>query len=97
MAITSGLYAVDNSLIGSWGLVDEYGDKTEMVRFNGNEVIFMNTLFRQHEYTEANDSIYFNDSAVIMQYYLLAPNKLLFIIWDTENAEESITLILSRL
>jgi hypothetical protein len=94
-----GLYAFDRSLNGSWGLVQD-GEKIEFIRFNNNEILIMNTLFRSNDYEEADDSIYIDDfdgDSVIVQYYRLSPNKLLFIIWNPNNVSESITLILSKL
>ena len=97
--ICLGLYAFDRSLIGSWGLIMN-GEKEEFIRFNNNGIVIMNTLFRSTDYYEADDTIYiadFDGDSVIMQYYRLASNKLLYILWNTDDPTQSITLILSRL
>jgi hypothetical protein len=94
-----GLYAFDRSLNGSWGLIKS-GEKIEFIRFNTNEIILMDTLFRANTYEEADDTIYidnFEGDSVIIQYYRLAQNKLLFIMWNTDSPDQSITLILSKL
>jgi hypothetical protein len=93
------LHAFDRSLNGGWGVVLE-GEKMEIIRFNTNEIIIMNTLLRAHDYTESDDTIYiddFNNDSVIIQYYRLAANKLLFILLNTDNPEQSITFILTKL
>jgi len=93
------LYAFDRSLNGGWGLV-KAGEKTEFLRFNTNEIRIFDTLFRSRDYEEADDTIYIDDfegDSVIIQYHRLAPNKLLFIMWNTDNVEQSITLILTKL
>jgi hypothetical protein len=95
------LYAFDPSLNGSWGLVKS-GEKMEFLRFNTDEIILMDTLFRSSEYEEEekDNSIYINSfdgDSVIIQYYRLSQNKLLFIMWAVDNPEQSITLILSKL
>jgi hypothetical protein len=93
------LYAFDHSLNGSWGLV-KTGEKIEIIRFSASEITVMSTLFRSGEYAEADDSIYidnFEGDSVVIQYYRLSANKLLFIMWNTNNPEESVTLILSKL
>ena len=94
-------YAFDSSLNGSWGIVME-NEKMEIIRFNSvnNEIIIMNLLFRSNDYSSADDTIHiysFEGVPAIIQYYRLAPNKLLFILWNTDNISESITLILSKL
>jgi hypothetical protein len=93
-----GLYAFDRSLNGSWGLVKS-DEKVEFICFNTNEIIIMNTLFRSNNYEEADDTIYinFDGDSVVIQYYRLSSNKLLFIMWNTDNPEQSITLILSKI
>jgi len=93
------LYAFDRSLNGSWGLVKN-GEKTEFLRFNTNEIILLNKLFRSRDYEEIDDTIYINDfdgDSVVIQYYRLSPIKLLFILWNTDDIEQSITLILTKL
>jgi hypothetical protein len=93
------LYAFDRSLNGSWGLV-KGSEKTEFIRFNTNEIMLLDTLFRSNDYEEANDTIYidnFEGDSVIIQYHRLSQNKLLFIMWNTDNVEQSITLILTKL
>jgi hypothetical protein len=93
------LSAFDRSLNGSWGLVKD-GEKMEFLRFNNNEVIIMNTLFRSTDYEESDDSIYIDDfdgDSVIIQYYRLSSNKLLFIMWNTDDFTQSINLILSKI
>jgi len=97
--ICLGTYAFDRSLNGSWGLIMN-GQKEEFVRFNNNEILIMNILFRSSDYTEADDSIYianFEGDSVLIQYYRLASNKLLFILWNTDDPTQSVTLILSKL
>ena len=99
IGIVYGLHAFDRSLNGSWGLI--YGnDKEEFIRFNTNEILLMNQLFRSRDYEEGENTIYISDfdgDSVIIQYYLLAPNKLLFILWNVDEPTESITLVLSKL
>ena len=93
------MFAFDPSLNGSWGLI--MGDeKEEIVRFNTNEIILYDQLFRSRDYEEADDTIYIYDllgDSVILQYYRLSIGKLLFILWNVDNPIESMTLILSRL
>jgi len=96
---TFALNAFDRSLIGGWGL-KMMNEKEEFIRFGQDEVIVMNTLFHSKDFERAEDTIYihdFEDDSVIIQYYLLSPNKLLFIMWNIDNPLESITLILSKL
>ncbi|WP_461256028.1 hypothetical protein [Treponema sp. R80B11-R83G3] len=98
-SITFSLSAFDRSLNGSWGLITD-GEKIEFIRFNNNEVIIINTLFRATDYKEIDDTIYIDDfegDSVIIQYYRLSPTKLLFIMWNTDNITQSISLILSKL
>ena len=95
------VFAFDRSLNGSWGLVHGK-DREEFIRFNSstNEILIMNTLFRSRDYEEAENSIYISDfdgESVMVQYYLLSSNKLLFIMSDLEKVGQSITLILSKL
>jgi hypothetical protein len=92
------LYAFDRSLNGSWGLVQS-GEKMEFLRFNTSEIVIMNTLFRAGDFEEADDTIAIEleGESVLIQYYRLSQSKLLFIMWNTDSPEESITLILSRL
>jgi len=95
------IYALDSSLNGSWGISME-GEKLEIIRFNSanNEIIIMDTLLRANDYSLADDTIHiydFDGDSVIIQYYRLSPNKLLFILWNTNDITESITLILSKL
>ena len=97
----SSIYAFDNSLDGTWGIVMN-DEKLEMVRFNSSnkEIIIMNFLFRQNDYTSADYTIHiysFDGNSVIIQYYRLAPNKLLFTIWNTDDITQTMTLILSKL
>ena len=99
ICIGSGLFAFDRSLNGSWGII-QGSDKEELIRFNTNEIIFMDQLLRSSDFEEAENTIYVNDSdgdSVIIQYYLLAPNKLLFIFWNIDDPSESYTLILTKL
>jgi hypothetical protein len=91
--------AFDRSLNGSWGLIKD-GEKMEFIRFNNNEIIIMNTLFRSNDYEEVDDTIYIDDfdgDSVIIQYYRLSSTKLLFIIWNPEDIAQSVNLILSKL
>ena len=93
------LYAFDRSLNGSWGLVKN-GEKNEFLRFNTNEIILLNKLLRPRDYEEVDDTIYIDDfdgDSVVIQYYRLSPSKLLFILWNTDDIEQSITLILTKL
>ena len=95
------VFAFDHSVHGSWGLIHGR-EREEFVRFNSstNEIIIMNTLFRSRDYEEAENTIYISDfdgESVIIQYYLLAPTKLMFILWNPDSVEQSITLILSKL
>jgi len=97
--ICFSLYAFDRPIIGSWGLILS-GEKQEFIRFGQNEIIVMNTLFRARDFERAEDTIFipdFEGDSIIIQYHLLSQNKLLFIIWNPDRIEESITLILSRL
>jgi len=92
------LYAVDQTL-GSWGLV--FGEeKEEFLRFGQDEIILMDTLFRSRDFERAENTILienFDGEAVMLQYHLLSPNALLFIMWSVDDPTESMTLILSRL
>jgi len=97
----SSIYAIDSNLNGSWG-ISMKGEKLEIIRFNSaaNEIIIMNTLFRSHEFSLADDTIHifnFDNDSVIIQYYRLAPDKLMFIMWNSDDITEAITLILSRI
>jgi len=94
-----GIYAFDRSLNGSWGLIMNE-QKNEFIRFSNNEIFIMNTLYRSSDFSEADDTIYidnFGGDSIIIQYYRLASNKLLFILWNTDDPTQSITLILSKL
>ena len=98
-SMSFALYAFDRSLNGTWGLV-KGSEKTEFIRFNTNEIIILDTLFRSSDYEEADDTIYINNfegDFVIIQYHRLSPNKLLFIMWNTDNVEQSLMLILTKL
>jgi len=93
------LYAFDRSLNGSWGIFRE-SEKIILIRFNTNEITVMDSLFRPGAFSEADDTFYIDDfdgDSVIIQYFRLSPNKLLFIMWNTDNPEQSITLILSKM
>jgi len=97
----NSVFALDSSLDGSWGISMD-GDKLEIIRFNSvnNEIIIMSSLFRANDFSLADDTIHiydFDGDSVIIQYYRLSPNKLLFILWNSNNITESITLILSKL
>ena len=99
--LVSNVHALDSNLNGSWGISMD-GEKLEIIRFNSanNEIIIMSTLFRSHEFSLADDTIHifnFNNSSMIIQYYRLAPDKLLFIMWNSDDITESITLILSKI
>jgi len=99
--LMSSVHAFDSSLDGSWGLIME-NEKEEIIRFNTakKEIVIMNYLFRQGDYTSGNDTIYisnFDGNTVIIQYYRLAQNKLLFVFWNADNISESLTLILTKL
>jgi len=99
--LVSSVHALDSSLNGSWGISMD-GEKLEIIRFNSvnSEIIIMSTLLRANDYSVADDTIHiynFDGDSVIIQYYRLAPEKLLFILWNTNNITESITLILSKL
>jgi hypothetical protein len=96
--ICVGAFAFDRSLNGSWGLSKD-GEKEEFLRFNNNEISIMDTLFRESDYGKADNSIYIEleDESLLIQYYLLSPKTLLFIMTNTEDFSEAITLILSRL
>jgi hypothetical protein len=96
MGVLSGIYAFDRELNGGWGLIESGGEKIEFIRFNNDEIIFMDTLFRKDEYKETADTIFFDERESLIQYYLLNHNKLLFILWDMEDSDNSVTLILSR-
>jgi hypothetical protein len=99
LCIGLGLFAFDRSLNGSWGLILA-GEKKEFIRFNNTEILIMDRLFRSGSYQEGDDTIYINNfdgDSVLLQYYRLAPNKLLFILWNTDDPTQSITLILSKL
>ncbi|GHV17034.1 hypothetical protein FACS189493_3930 [Spirochaetia bacterium] len=95
LSITVGLCAFDKSLNGSWGLTMD-GEQQEFIRFTDNEIIiFGDTLFRSGDFEEADNSIYIelDGSNFLIQYYLLAPNTLLFIMFDGSN---TMTFILSK-
>jgi hypothetical protein len=91
-------FAFDPSLNGSWGLIKD-NDKQEFIKFNTNEINIMGYKFSQTDYEETDDAFYIDDAegeSIIIQYFRLAPNKLLFIIWNPNNIAESVTLILTR-
>jgi len=99
--ISMSLFAFDNFLNGSWGIIMN-NEKNEMVRFNSDtkEVVIMNLSFHLGDYTEADDTLHianFDGDSVIIQYFRLSANKLLFTLWSTSNITESLTLILSKL
>ena len=97
--ISFSLYAFDRSLIGSWGLITA-GKREEFVRFGQNDIIIMNQLFRERDFESGDNTVYINNfdgDSVIIQYYLLSNNSILFIMWNIDNPIESITLILSKL
>jgi len=99
ICIGSGLFAFDRSLNGSWGII-QGSEKEEVIRFNTNEIILMDQLFRSRDFEEGENTIYIDDfdgDSVVIQYYLLAPNKLLFIFWNVDEPTESLTLILTKL
>jgi hypothetical protein len=98
ISITCSLYAFDSSLNGSWGLITP-DEKEEVIRFNTNEIFIFGGLFRSHEYDEGTDTFYIQDmtGGAIIQYYLLAQNKLLFIVTNVGSPSESVILILTRL
>jgi len=92
------VFAFDPSLNGGWGLIKN-DDKQEFIRFNTNEIVIMGYKFTQKDYEEADDAFYIDDvdgESIIIQYFRLSPNKLLFIIWNPNNIAESVTLILTR-
>jgi hypothetical protein len=97
--IGSGLFAFDRSLYGSWGLVLSE-EVEEVINFYGEEVRIFNQTFDSSEYEEAEDTIYIGDyegDSVMVQYYLLSQNKLLFLMSNLDDPTESMTMILSRL
>jgi hypothetical protein len=100
IGISCGLYAFDRSLNGSWGLVTP-DDRDEVIRFNTNEIVIFDELFRpKKDYEEGEDTIYIEDAggdSVMIQYYRLAPNKLLFILSNLDDPSQSLTLILTKL
>ena len=99
LGICSALFAFDHVLIGSWGLIMP-DEREEFIRFGHDEVIIMDLLFRSRDFERAEDTIFINDfdgDSVLIQYYLLSQNKLLFIMWNIDEPTESLTLILSRL
>ena len=99
ICIGSGLFAFDRSLNGSWGII-RGSDKEEFIRFNTTEIILMDQLFRSRDFEEAENTIYIDDfdgDSVMIQYYLLTPNKLLLIFFDIDDPTESLTLILTKL
>jgi len=99
IGLSYGLFAFDRSLIGSWGIIIDK-EREVFVRFNANEIIIMEELLRPGDYVEGENTILisnFDGDSVIVQYYLLSPNTLLFIMWNMDNPEESVTLILSKL
>jgi len=99
--ISLSLYAFDDSLDGSWGFI--MGNvKHEIIRFFpvNKDIVIMGTTIRSSDYSEADNTIHiedFDNDSVIIQYYQLTPDKLLFTLWSTHNITQSITLILSKL
>jgi hypothetical protein len=98
--IALSVYAFDRSLDGSWGLIMD-NKKEVFIRFNyGNkEIIIMDTVFRSKDYEEADDTLYFDDfdgDSVLVQYYRLTANKLLFILCNTDDPSQSLTMILTK-
>jgi len=99
MCACFSLYAFDRALIGSWGIIMS-NEKEEFIRFGQNDVRILNMLFTSRDFERAEDTIFIEDfdgDSVVIQYYLLAPNKLLFIMWNVDDPLESLTLILSKL
>jgi hypothetical protein len=98
LVAASSIYAFDKSLIGSWGVINSDGGMDEFLRFGNNEILVVDTLFRSSEYKEIDGSVYINisEKEMVIQYYLLSRNKLLFILWS-DDIEMTMTLILSRL
>jgi len=93
LSIGYGLFAFDRSLNGSWGLT-EGKEKEEIIRFNTNEIVLMEQTFRSSDYSEGENTVYV--SSLVIQYYLLSSKKMLFIMWDTDNPEISMTMILTK-
>jgi hypothetical protein len=100
IGLVFSLHSFDSSLLGGWGLVMPGNERLEIIRFNPNgELIITGERFLSGNYEASEDTIYIDDfdgDAVIIQYYSLAQNKLLFIMWSLDNPEMSLTLILSR-
>ena len=99
MSIGCGLYAFDRSLNGSWGLID-FSGTNEIIWFNTDEIRVFDQLFESYEYEDTEDTIYIDDyegDSIMIQYYRLSPNKLLFIMTNLYDSTESITMILSKL
>jgi hypothetical protein len=59
----------------------------------------MNTLFRSGDYEEAENTIYIEQDggSILLQYYRLSANALLFIMTNADDFSEAVTLILSKL
>jgi hypothetical protein len=102
IGIGSGLYAFDRALNGSWGFVspeEEIAEEIIHFNFNNDEIRLFNKLFLSDDYREAEDTIYLDDyegETVMLQYYLLSPYKLLLIMTNLEDSNESVTMILSK-
>ncbi|MBB6481520.1 hypothetical protein [Spirochaeta isovalerica] len=99
ISISSTLFASDESLNGSWGVI--VGDSAyEALRVDVDEIIIIDKLFRSGEYEIGNGFIHIEDfdgEEVMIQYHFLEEDKLLFIITNLEKITESITLIFQRL
>jgi hypothetical protein len=98
MGICVGVFAFDRSLNGRWGLA-KVGEELEFIKFNDDVISIMGSFFSPDDYEETDNSIYIEDEdkSILIQYYLLSPGALLFIVSNSENFNEGITLILSRL
>jgi hypothetical protein len=98
ISIGAGLYAFDRSLNGSWGIIKD-GEETEIIRFDNTEIFFADSPFQLGDYEEAENTIYIEEEGnfFLLQYHLLSPNKLLFILTSEDDFSETVTLILSRL
>jgi hypothetical protein len=69
----------DSSLNGSWCLDTGLGKSEELIIFNNDEIIFMDTLYRSTDYVETDGTIYIiepDGHCYLIQNYLLS--KLLF-------------------
>jgi len=87
------VFGFDSSLNGSWGFSD-----SELVKFNNNEITFSGIIYRANQIRIINENtiiVNMNDILILIQYYFLSTDNLLFI--HKSGGSNSIVFILHRL